>query len=83
MNGLLAGHVAITGSCNNVESYSAVIIGILAGFCYILSCRLLFRFKVDDPLHASQIHAFCGLWGLVAVGIFDNDKGLIYTGKFN
>jgi ammonia channel protein AmtB len=53
VNGLLAGHVSITGSCNNVESYSAIAIGLIAGFWYILSCRLIIRLKVDDPVNAS------------------------------
>jgi len=30
-----------------------------------------------------QTHGACGLWGLLAVGIFDNEKGLIYAGQFN
>ncbi len=53
INGLLAGHVAITAPCNNVEPYFAMVIGFIAGFVYILSCRLLVRFKIDDPLDAS------------------------------
>ena len=31
---------------------------------------------VDDPLEASSVHGFAGVWGVVAVGIFDNSKGL-------
>ena len=53
INGLLAGHVAITGPCNNVEPYFAMVIGLISGFVYILSCRLLVRLKIDDPLDAS------------------------------
>ena len=29
------------------------------------------------------VHGACGLWGLLAVAIFDNEKGLIYAGQFN
>ena len=28
------------------------------------------------------MHGFCGFWGVTAVGIFDLDTGLIYTGQF-
>ncbi len=80
INGLLSGNVAITGACNNVESYSAIAIGFIAGFWYILSCRLMIRIKVDDPVNASQIHLFCGICGVLAVGIFDETTGLIVTG---
>eukprot|EP00347_Sterkiella_histriomuscorum_P003159 403365366 len=79
INGLLAGHVAITAPCNNVEPYIAIVIGLLSGFWYIFSCWLLVKMKVDDPVDATQIHAFCGLLGLICVGLFDNDKGLIFT----
>ena len=53
INGLLAGHVAITAPCNNVECYSAIIIGLGAGIWYILSCKLLIKLKIDDPVEAS------------------------------
>ena len=43
---------------------------------------LFLRLEIDDPLQVSQIHGFCGLWGLMAVGIFDKDRGLIVTGEF-
>jgi ammonia channel protein AmtB len=41
MNGLLGGHVSITAACDNVDSYSAIAIGIISGFVYIYSYRLL------------------------------------------
>eukprot|EP00347_Sterkiella_histriomuscorum_P006219 403353608 len=82
VNGLLGGLISITGSSNNVENYSAFIIGFLGGLFYILASYIWHRLKIDDPLHASQLHAFCGLWGVLAVGIFDKDYGLIYTGSF-
>lgn len=81
-NGVLSGLVSITGSCNNVENYSAFVIGVIGGFVFILSCRLMERLKIDDPCSASQIHCFCGFWGALAVGIFEREKGLIYSGDF-
>lgn len=81
INGLLAGHVTITAGCNNVEPYAAAAIGLISGFWYILSCWIMVKIKVDDPVDATQIHAFCGLLGLVSVGFFDVDRGLLYTGS--
>ena len=28
----------------------------------------------------SEIHGICGLWSIIAVGLFDVNEGLIYTG---
>jgi ammonium transporter, Amt family len=82
-NGLLAGLVSVTASCNNIENYSAFVIGLIGGVVYIIATKILEKFKIDDPCCASQMHAFCGMWGCIAVGFFDKDRGVIYTGRFN
>ena len=33
---------------------------------------------LEDPIEAFQVHGVCGLWGLIAVGIFHKEKGFIY-----
>ena len=45
--------------------------------------KLLNRHKIDDPIGSFQIFGFSGLWGCLAVGLFDNDLGLINTGSFD
>ena len=82
MNSILAGLVAITASCNNVEMWAAALIGVIGCLVYTGSTKLLYRFKIDDPIEAAQIHGFSGFWGCIAVGIFDLDEGLIYKGSF-
>jgi Amt family ammonium transporter len=79
---MLAGLTAINASCNNIEPWAALVIGILASLFYCLAIKLLDRLKIDDPAEAIHIHLVAGLWGLIAVGIFDNTNGLIFTGKF-
>ena len=76
-NGLLAGLVAITGICDRCEPWSAFIIGLIGGIVYILACKLMHCLNIDDPIEASQVHGFTGIWGCIAVGIFDNEKGLV------
>ena len=53
MNSILSGLVAITASCNNVDSESAFVIGIVGCLVYVGSSKLMHRFKIDDPIEAS------------------------------
>lgn len=46
LNGILAGLVSVTGSCNAVEPYAAIVIGAIGAPCYYYSDRLLLRFQV-------------------------------------
>ena len=82
MNAILAGLVAITASCNNVEVWASVVIGMVGCVIYLISHKVLTKMQIDDPIEASQIHGFCGYWGCLAVGIFDLDLGYIYSGSF-
>ena len=81
VNAILAGLVSITAGCNNVEPWAAAVIGILGCFVYMGSCKMMNRFKIDDPIEAAQIHGFSGYWGCISVGIFDKTNGLIYSGS--
>jgi Amt family ammonium transporter len=70
-NGMLAGCVAITAPCAFVAPWAAVVIGLVAG---VIVCYGVWFFdhvaKVDDPCGAVSVHGLCGVWGLLAVGIF-------------
>jgi Amt family ammonium transporter len=70
LNAALGGLVAITANCNCVESWAAVLIGLVAGFVYLGSSRLLKCYQIDDVIDASPVHFFCGLWGVIATGLF-------------
>eukprot|EP00439_Symbiodinium_sp_Y106_P053457 s1179_g7.t1 len=74
-SGILAGLVSITAGCGNVECGSAVAIGLLGGLVYQGSSMLLQKLKIDDPVDASPVHGFCGIWGALAAGLFDWGKG--------
>lgn len=89
LNGILAGLVAITAPCAAVGPKSALIIGIVAGVLVVYSCMFFERkLKVDDAVGAISVHAVCGVWGTLAVGIFANEgapagiKGLLFGGGF-
>ena len=81
LNGALAGLVAITAGCDNVDAVGAIIIGVCAGI--IVCAAVLFienKLKVDDPVGAVAVHGCCGLFGTLAVGLFDYNDGLFYGG---
>jgi len=74
MNGALGGLVGITANCAVVEPWAAVLIGMVSGIVYVFASKLLVRLKIDDAVDAIPVHFFCGMWGLVATGIFANDE---------
>jgi Amt family ammonium transporter len=70
-NGMLAGLVSITASCAYVAPWAAILIGGLAGLLVVWSALFIERVVgVDDPVGAISIHATCGAWGILAVGLF-------------
>lgn len=80
LNGILAGAVSITASCALVKLYAAFVIGAVGGGVYLGASKMLLRLKVDDPLDASAVHFFAGLWGVLAAGLFptENNVKLVY-----
>lgn len=80
-NGILAGLVAITASCDSVEPWAAIIIGILGSFLYCLTVRFANWAKIDDPLEAFHVHGACGFLGVLCYAIFAKDVGIIYGGE--
>jgi Amt family ammonium transporter len=74
-NGILAGLVSITAPCGNVESGTALTIGLIGAFVYQGSSMLLQKLKIDDPVDAVPVHGFCGIWGVLAAALFDWGKG--------
>jgi ammonium transporter, Amt family len=80
-NGMLAGLVAITAPCAFVDSWAAVVIGIIAGVIVVVSVWFWDKAGVDDPVGAISVHGINGLWGVISVGIFANGKyGLGWNG---
>ncbi len=80
MNGALAGLVAITAPCAFVSPLSSIIIGAVGGVVVVYGVSFLDRVRVDDPVGAVPVHAFSGLWGTLAVGLFHETSGLFYGG---
>ena len=72
-NGALAGLVGVTAPVAFIDPWAAVVIGALAAPIMMASVAVIEKvFKIDDPVGAISVHGVCGLWGLLAVGIFAN-----------
>ncbi|MGA9288023.1 MAG: ammonium transporter [Anaerobacillus sp.] len=89
LNGGLAGLVAITASCAFVDTWGAVVIGLVAGFIVFYSMRFFEKRKVDDPIFALSVHGVAGVWGTLSNGLFATPElatvgqpGLFYGGGF-
>jgi Amt family ammonium transporter len=76
LNGMLAGLVGITASCDQVSLGAAMVIGAVAGVLVVLGVIALDRLRIDDPVGAWPVHGLCGVWGGIATGIFGTAEGL-------
>jgi len=74
-NGILAGLVSITAGCGNVETGSAIAIGIVGAFVFQGVSMLVKFLKIDDPVDAAAVHGGCGIWGVLAAALFDWGNG--------
>ncbi|MGN0562005.1 MAG: ammonium transporter [Candidatus Fimenecus sp.] len=83
LNGSLAGLVAITAGCANVDALGSIIIGLVAGVWVVVVVEVLdLKLHIDDPVGAVGVHFANGIWGTLAVGLFSTDTGLFYGGGF-
>lgn len=83
LNASLAGLVGITAGCANVDALGATIIGLVDGILVVIAVEFIDqKLKIDDPVGAVAVHGCNGLWGTVAVGLFDYNNGVFYGGGF-
>ncbi|HAC63079.1 MAG TPA: ammonium transporter [Cyanothece sp. UBA12306] len=81
INGILAGLVGITAGCDGVSYWGAVMIGAIAGVIVVYSVGFFDSVaQIDDPVGAISVHLVNGIWGTLAVGLFNMESGLFYGG---
>ena len=72
-NGALAGLVGVTAPVAYIDPWAAVVIGAIAAPIMMGSVWFIENvLKIDDVVGAISVHGTCGLWGILAVGIFAN-----------
>lgn len=82
LNGCLAGLVGITAGTQAIDPFWSIIVGLLVGVLMIFSVEFVDRtLRIDDPVGAISVHGVCGAFGILAVGLFSRDGGLITTGS--
>lgn len=70
LNGALAGLVAITASCAFVETWAAIVIGLIAGIIVFFSMKMFDKLGIDDPIYCLSVHGVAGVWGTLSNGFF-------------
>jgi Amt family ammonium transporter len=78
-SGAVAGLVAITPACANLEPGWALLLGVIAGAVCALAIELKFKFGFDDALDVVGIHLVGGVIGTLYLGFFAIKTGL-FTG---
>ena len=90
LNGSLAGLVAITAGCANVDVVGAFFIGLVAGVLVDVAVEVIDKkLHVDDPVGAIAVHGCNGLWGMIAVALFstginpvvDSETGVVLSAQ--
>ena len=79
INGILAGLVSVTAGCDGVAMWAAWVMGAIGGVLVVYSVSFIDSLQIDDPVGAVSVHGTCGVWGTLAVGLFNADTGL-FTG---
>ena len=71
LNASLAGLVAVTAGCANVDAVGSAIIGIVSGILIVVVVEFLdIKLHIDDPVGAVGVHCANGIWGTIAAGLF-------------
>lgn len=88
LNGALAGLVSVTAGPDLGMTVS-FIEGLIGGAIVVFAVPFFDKLKIDDPVGALSVHLVAGIWGTLAVGIFNPDvslfaqiKGIVVIGAF-
>jgi Amt family ammonium transporter len=77
LNGALSGLVGITAGPDYPGVGVALLIGGIAGGLVVFAVPMFDRLRIDDPVGALSVHLVNGVWGTLAVGIFNPQVSLV------
>jgi Amt family ammonium transporter len=88
LNGALAGLVSVTAG-PDLGMMVSFIEGAIGGILVVFAVPLFDKLRIDDPVGALSVHLVAGIWGTIAVGIFNPEvtllaqiKGVVVIGAF-
>ena len=88
LNGALGGLVAVTAG-PDLGMFAATVDGLVAGVLVIFSVMFFDKLRIDDPVGALSVHLVNGIWGTLAVAIWNPEvsfltqiKGIVAVGLF-
>jgi Amt family ammonium transporter len=88
LNGALGGLVAVTAG-PDLGMFAATIDGMVAAVLILVAVPMFDKLKLDDPVGALSVHLVNGIWGTLAVAIFNDEvtfmaqiKGIVAVGLF-
>ena len=76
-NGILCGLVAVSGCAGLIEPWTALVIGAVAGFIYVIASYSLLVWHIDDVVDAVPVHFIGGAWGIIAPALFTNESDYV------
>ena len=76
-NGILCGLVAVSGCAGLIEPWTALLIGAVAGFIYVIASYSLLVWHIDDVVDAVPVHFIGGAWGIIAPALFTNESDYV------
>lgn len=85
---IVAGLVAISPACADVDAIGAILIGLATGVASALAIGFKYKFNYDDSLDVVAVHLISGFVGTVALGFLalpsePGTGGLFYGGGLN
>jgi Amt family ammonium transporter len=89
LNGALGGLVAITAGADVLGTIEPIFIGAIGGILVVISVLTIDKLHLDDPVGALSVHLVNGIWGTLAVSLFNNEfsfltqlKSVVIVGLF-
>jgi len=77
LNGALAGLVSITAGPDYPSMGLAIVIGVVGAGLAVIAIPMFDKARIDDPVGALSVHLVAGIWGTLAVGIFNPDVSFV------